>query len=357
MAKLARLLAGLVFLIVGLSWASAQEIISGQPLFGSTVTVAEPQSTDDELDDGFHILVIGDGLGGGLGAGLTRMAELESDFYVTTRFNEESGIARPELYDWSESLPKILNGKNYDAVVVLLGANDRQMIRADLMRYAFNTPEWISAYKAQTDLILDSLGRAGPKIYWVSIPPMADPEYEAAMQVIMRIQKERVEAKGAVFVDIRKSFLKADGTYTDLGADKTGTVRKLRARDGVNFFKQGNNRMGQLVLEAIKLGGTENPDSLQPVIVKSEMPQPSILPEPEKPLFGQLGIDGMEVSFRPEKFDAATVAILVEQGAFGTGLAALQAIAVPGSTAEKLFVAGETAEAPPGRADDFSLPE
>ncbi|MBC8038000.1 MAG: DUF459 domain-containing protein [Rhizobiales bacterium] len=354
MAMLARILAVLALLFFGSPWAAAQD--SGQPLFGSTVTGAEPQATGDQ-DGDFHILVIGDALGGGLGAGLTRMAKLEDGFDVTIRFNEESGIARPELYDWSESLPKILDGKAYDAVVVMLGANDRQMIRSGPMRFAFNTPEWTSAYKAQTDRVLDALGDAGPKIYWVSAPPMADPDYQAAMRIIVELQKERVEAKGAIFVDIRNAFLNSDGTYTDTGADETGAVRKLRARDGVSFFKQGNNLMGQLVLGAIKRRGTEKPDASQPATAKTGLTEAPIFAGPVKPLFGQRGANNVDVSFRPKDFDAAAVAVLVEQGAFGTGLAALQAIAKPGSAAEKLFVTGETVAAPPGRADDYSLPK
>ncbi|HUR42995.1 MAG TPA: DUF459 domain-containing protein, partial [Aestuariivirga sp.] len=335
------------------AFAQAQQIISGAPLFGSTVT--GPSAAGDKQDDGFRILVIGDALGGGLGAGLTRMAEGETNFEVTTRFNEESGIARPQLYDWSESLQKILDGKSYNAVVVLLGANDRQTIRSDPMRFPFNTPAWIAAYKAQTDRILDVLGQARVKIYWVSIPPMADPEYEAAMKIILAIQKERVQAKGGAFVDIRAAFLNLDGTYTNEGPDDTGAIHKLRARDGVSFFKEGNNRMGQLVLAAIKRGGLERPETSQPAIAKSGSDQPPALAEPEKPLFAQRGADGTEISFRPEDFAASAVADLVSQGAFGTGLAALQGIAQPGSAAEKLFVSGEAAAAPVGRADDFSV--
>ncbi len=355
MAMLPRLLTVLALLGLGASALWAQEVISGKPLFGSTVTEPQTQSIDDlEEAESFNILVIGDGLGGGLGAGLTRMAEPEEDFEVTVRFNEESGIARPEIYDWSESLPKILEGKSYDAAVVMLGSNDRQMIRSDPMRFAFNTPGWISAYKARVDRILDVLGRAGLKIYWVSIPPMEDPEYEAAMQIVLQLQKERVGAKGAVFVDIRQALLDSDGTYTDRGPDETGTIRKLRASDGVSFFKHGNNRIGQLVLGAIKRGGTEKPEVTQSVI--ANVPQEPVSTEPQKPLFGQRGADGAEVLVQPEDFNAAAVASLVEQGVFGTGLAALQAIAQPGSAAEKLFVSGETGAVPSGRADDFSLP-
>ncbi len=66
------------------------------------------------------------------------------------------------------------------------------------------------------------------------------------------MQKERVEAKGARFIDIRHAFANPQGSYTDTGPDDTGEFVRLRSRDGVHFFKQGNNRLAQLVLEAIK---------------------------------------------------------------------------------------------------------
>ena len=338
-----RLMTALAVLAFSLSRAGAQEIVSGQPLIGSTATVAEPAVENDQQTDGFYILAIGDALGGGLGAGLTRMVELEDGFNVTLRFNEESGIARPEVYDWSERLPKILDGKTYDAIVVLLGANDRQTIRSGDQRYEFNTPEWIAAYKVQTDRILDALMVGGSKVYWISIPPMGDAYYQAAMQDVAQIQKERVEAKGAVFVEIRPAFLDANGKYTDTGTDETGIVRKLRGRDGVSFFKQGNNRLAQLVLAAIKKGGTEKPATEQPAIAEITLAEPGHAAEPMVPLFSQLGSDSNEASFRPEIIGG------------GAGSTALQALAAPGSSAEKLFVAGQSDKSPPGRADDFSV--
>jgi hypothetical protein len=96
-----------------------------RPLMGS-------QSTEEEIvqpvDDTYRILVIGDALAGGLGAGLSRMAEPEPRFEIVNRFQETSGIARPEVYDWAASLPKIMEGKN-STPALSDGANDRQAIR------------------------------------------------------------------------------------------------------------------------------------------------------------------------------------------------------------------------------------
>ena len=81
------------------------------------------------IDDTYRILVIGDALAGGLGAGLTRMAEPDTGFEIVNRFQEVSGIARPEVYDWARKPSQDHGRQEFNAVVVLLGANDRQAIR------------------------------------------------------------------------------------------------------------------------------------------------------------------------------------------------------------------------------------
>ena len=233
------------------------QAVENAPIMGSQSTeevIAQP------VDDTYRILVIGDALAGGLGAGLSRMAEPEPRFEIVNRFQETSGIARPEVYDWPASLPKIMEGKEFNAVVVLLGANDRQAIREGDFRLVFNTPEWKAAYEARIDEFLDVLNSAGMKVFWVAIPPMGDAKYEADMKIVAALQKQEVLSKGQVYVDLRSAFLTPDGEYTDKGPDDTGEVRKLRSRDGVAFFKQGNNRFGQLLLAEIKRVDWHRPD-------------------------------------------------------------------------------------------------
>jgi uncharacterized protein len=321
--------------------ARAQAIVE-VPIMGSQSTETAVQQT---IDDTYRILVIGDALAGGLGAGLNRMVEFEPGFEIVNRFQEVSGIARPEVYDWAANLPNIMENKDFNAVVVLLGANDRQSIREGDFRYVFNTPDWLNAYKAQTAELLDVLKASKVKIFWVAIPPMGDALYDNDMKILTELQKQEVEAKGGVFVDLRADFLGPDGTYTDTGKDDTGEVRKLRARDGVTFFKQGNNRFGQLLLAAIKKNMGVNPTEGLPnnVVV---MPAPSI---EAVPMFGQDLGDGKIATFQPEKLSAPDEARLAVNRA-----SVSRADIAPGSAAEKLFVQGEALPAPTGRFDDFS---
>ena len=343
---LLRLTIASLSLIFGSALVQAQSI-ENAPIMGSQST---EEVIQQPVDDTYRILVIGDALAGGLGAGLSRMAESEPRFEIVNRFQETSGIARPEVYDWAESLPKIMEGKEFKAVVVLLGANDRQPIREGDFRLVFNTPEWTAAYEANVDELLDVLNGSGVKVFWVSIPPMGDAKYDADMQILAALQKQEVQSKGQIYVDLRSAFLGPDGNYTDKGPDDTGEVRKLRSRDGVTFFKQGNNRFGQLLLAEINrvIGASQ--------LETAPTPAPGIaLPTPGVavvPMFGQKNIDGTSVTFQPDG------KLISELSRVLAGNIVVRAISrsdiVPGSEAEKLFILGQAQPAPAGRFDDFS---
>jgi hypothetical protein len=319
------------------SFAQAQE---NAPLIGSEAT--QPQmnvEAPQAIADVNRILVIGDSMAGGLGAGMARMAAGDETIQITTRFNESSGITRPDIYDWAGALPKIMEGKNFTSVVVLMGLNDRQDARTASGRFAMNTPEWTSAYQANTDLILDALKSQNAKTFWLSEPPMGDTQFDSEMKMVSDLQRSRVEAKGATYVDTRAMLLSPEGTYVDVGPDDTGEMRKLRQKDGVTFFKQGNNKFGQLILAAIRKGVP----ATGPVVAVSG--QPAI---PANPVFGQVDVNGVAVvaelgSVQPElrKIEPAMIG-------FNTTPAT-------GTAAEKLFSNGEVAPAPQGRFDDYSF--
>jgi uncharacterized protein len=346
-----RLLAAIAFL----AWSAFLPAFgqgTDSPVMGSSATEEQiPLENPDELT---RVLVLGDAVGGGLGAGLARVGEATGRYEVAIRFNEESGLARPEVYDWAETLPKILESNSYDVIVVLIGSNDRQMIRSGNERLVFNSPVWVEAYKAQVDRLLDELIDSGAKVYWVSIPPMADAGYDAAMRSITDIQRQRVVARGVAFLDIRAQFSAADGSYTEFGPDDTGEIRKLRASDGVSFFKQGNNRLGQLVLQAIESGATETPKTARLEVPEVTRPVPTEKPG-AVPVFGQKLMLGEDYTIEPQDVTVGAAVLAGEGVPPSAALQAIRAMAPSGSAAERLFRMGEAVPGPKGRADDFSV--
>lgn len=362
-----RLLASvLAFLALAVMAAMAQDAPPEEPILGQATDpmAVETKPGTEWLAETpgvtFRILAIGDGLGGGLGAGMTRLAEAGGKFEVSNRFNESSGIARPEVYDWTETVTRISADNRFDAAVVLLGSNDRQDIRLGQFRYAFGSPDWLAAYKLQTETLLDALKAQGVQVFWVSVPPMADPVYNADMNTLNAIFKERVTARGETFVDIRPAFLGIDGQYTDKGVDETGTVRKLRSRDGVSFFKQGNNRLAQLVYAAIE---ERRKSPIVAAVNANAAVAGAVSESPDAPLLGQAlgGGESETINSRDvlvalaelAKKQAVTAAVVAKPVV--AKLKIIDVVAASGSAAERLLTSGIADPAPAGRFDDFSV--
>ena len=349
-----------------LTIAAAFAASAAVALAQETVTPVMGGSGDDvpvttEAPQALQVLVLGDAIGGGLGAGLLRLGEASGRYDVTIRFNAESGLARPEVYDWAATVPKIVESYHYDIVVVMIGANDRQMIKSGNERYGFGSQGWITAYKRQADLLLDALSQSGARVYWVSLPPMANAGYDEAMKAVNALQRERVEARGMTYVDITPALTKPDGSYTDSGPDDTGAMQKLRASDGVSFFKAGNNLMAKLVSDAISANAppaspAETKTSLPPSAETAPPAPPPAPARPQVPNFGQAGLDGDSLVIAPD--DVTATALLVGRSgtANAAALQAIRAMAPEGSEAQNLFVLGRPSRAPRGRVDDFTVP-
>jgi uncharacterized protein len=342
--------------------ALAQQVITpDQPVMGSSGSGDQPQPGQtqegqpaaDEQKSVQDVLVLGDALGGGLGAGFSRLGDASGRYDVAIRFNEESGLARPEVYDWPGTVPKILESNVYDIIVVMIGANDSQMIRSGNERFAFNSAGWVKAYEAQVNRLIDALLPAGARIIWVAPPPMQEADYDAAIKTVTAIQRRVVENRGVQFVDLRPQLTTPDGDYTDIGKDETGNVRKLRGSDGVSFFKAGNNRMAQLVIATIESGAPPPPAQ---VSGGDESAGAAPANARAVPVFGQSLWLGEVATVAPDDVRANAVTVAGQGLAPQASLEAIRNLAAPGSAAEKLFRLGDAGPAPQGRADDFTAP-
>lgn len=359
-----------------LSLQAQQQPPAQEPFMGSEATPI-PVAPVVTVPDGFggadgiyRILVVGDSLAGGLGAGMSRMVQDDPRYEILYRFNESSGLSRSEFYDWPNAIEKIVSDKPVDAVVILVGVNDRQDIRDGNARYPFKSPDWVKDYKGNVDRMLDVVKAANAMAMWVSIPPMADPAFDADMRYISDIHAKQVTAQAGHFVDVRKYFSAPDGSYKDRGLDETGAERKLRARDGIAFFKQGNNRFGQLVMAEINRLATGSavvapapvvsPNVAAPLTTVPDVLAPGVTIVTGSPSFGQEGLDGEQITFRADAILLAKPApqSVAQRTAENAGVPAadVRLTAKAGSQAQSLFSNGIVADAPAGRFDDFTVP-
>ena len=321
---------------------------------------APPAPAQDAAPVTKRVLIIGDQLAGGMGNGLARMASDQGNIEVINRFNESSGLARPEIYDWAAAIPKMAEGKNISTAVVLMGLNDRRDIKLADKVLKFGSPEWNALYQQRVDGVLDALAAQHIQVLWMGEPPMGDPALDADMQNLTAIVQSRVTAKGAGFVDLRAPLLNPLGGYADHGPDDTGVDHRLRESDGVTFLRLGNNRLGQIGLAALNsttapvVGAAPTQGGMPTSPVANAAP---VTPAPVNngPIFGQEGMEDLNaVAAQGSKALSAAVeqdkVMKAAQAASSIGIGA-----APGSNAEALFTKGLAGAAPAGRFDDFSV--
>ena len=185
---------------------------------------------------------------------MSRLNVGNPEIKLGVRFKEDSGIARPEFYDWNEAIPKIFESNEVDIAIIMVGTNDAQAMSDGIERLEFGTPPWTALYSREVDRLINTLKQGGVAVYWVSLPPMAAPSYDAAITQIADIQKRQAEAASIRYVDIRPEL--TERRRQDAGA-RTGrhgrTFASCATMTAYSFMKVGNNKIGKLVLDVVEL--------------------------------------------------------------------------------------------------------
>lgn len=198
------------------------------------------------------ILVVGDFVAAGIGWGMEQALAKEPKLEVVDRYDGASGLVRADSYDWNEEILAILNEENPDAVVVVIGANDRQDLREDNQRFPVRSPKWEETYIHRIDGLVDTLKVYGRPFFWVSTPPMRGTSAMTDIAYFNELFKPRVEKAGGHFIDVWNGFTNASGEYITNGPDIDGQVKSLRTKDGINFSSAGKLKLAYYVERDIR---------------------------------------------------------------------------------------------------------
>jgi hypothetical protein len=341
------------------------------------------------------VVVVGDSLADWLGYGLDELYTEQPEIGVERKIRATSGLvrydAKNETLDWPQAVKDALANEKPDAIVVMLGLNDRVSLRdknppapnakrgepaqsanqaanpvaaqpsqdmpapvdseaapqaaaqGDTQRpapggsYEFHTDPWATLYAKRIDDMITALKSKGVPIVWVGLPAIRGTKSTSDVSYLDELYRERTEKAGIVYVDIWDGFVDEQGRYAVQGPDFEGQIRRLRAADGVHFTKAG----------AIKLASYVDRELRR---VMSTHVAPVALPAPEAaPKSGSVGARPDVGPVLPLSTNETESGDLV-----GAGGRSNQALSDP--TAAKVLNRGDPLAAPAGRADDFSWP-
>ncbi len=337
------------------------------------------------------ILVVGDSMADWLGYGLDETYTDQPDTGVVRDVRATAGLIRydpkNETLDWPGVVKDQLAAEKPNAIIVMLGLNDRIPIRdgapptkgveqtpqekaaqekaaqekgsappvaaaasqpagADSTAqhpvpgraYDFHTDLWADLYVKRIDEMIAALKSKGVPVLWVGLPALRGPKSTSDMAYLDELYRERAERAGIYYVDIWDGFVDEQGRYAVDGPDFEGQIRRLRTADGVHFTKAG----------AVKLASYVD---LELRRVLSNHVAPIALPEQASP--AKPGTPRPDVG----PVLPLTVSSSGDGGAGGLlGAGSQPAPLASDPLAQKVLDRGAPIAAAAGRADDFSWP-
>ena len=215
-------------------------------------------ATVEKAEDAKRVLVVGDFFASALAKGLALAYSENPNALVIDSTSGSSGLVRKDYYDWPGKLPAIVEEQKPDAILVLVGGNDRQGIDTESGAYSLGTDGWRAAYAARVNALADAIRTTGKPALWVGLMPVQSSTMSRDYSAFNGIVREQLEAKGLPYIESWNGFADAEGKYVAVGPDVRGQSVQLRASDGLNFTRAGQRKLAYFVeqeLEAI-FGGT-----------------------------------------------------------------------------------------------------
>lgn len=189
-----------------------------------------------------RVLVLGDSLADGIWAGLYWESRRSGRFEALRFAKNGTGLSRADYYNWEEKALELTDSKKPDAVVMMVGINDRQALYAteNRKRYRFRSEEWLKRYTARTEAIMRHVNDKGIPLFWIGLPIMRDQNMRKDAEYFNGIYKQSAAKFSNVFyVPLWNVTLDENGQYSSYRRDDSGQVKKFRASDGVHFTMSG----------------------------------------------------------------------------------------------------------------------
>jgi hypothetical protein len=229
----------------------------------------------------YFVAVLGDSLAQMLAQGLTEAFEDRPEVAILRKAKEDSGLVRDDFFDWTKAAADLLaSGEKVDFAVMLVGSNDRQVLRDANGSYEPGTPEWQSAYAQRIEAIAAMFRDKKIPLLWVGLPIMKSEGLSADAMAFNEFYRAYAEKAGASYLDIWEVFANESGQYTPVGPDINGQNVRLRAADGVHFSKAGARKLAHFVEPAIRRNLDEVQPKGEPGVIPDAAPEVANVPEP-----------------------------------------------------------------------------
>ncbi len=207
------------------------------------------------IEEPLRLWVGGDSISKILGESVVRQATDSGLIDATAEPQLESGLTRPDFYDWPGELNRLSKEQpGFEVFVVMFGANDAQgIVEPDgTIHQEAGTPEWNKEYRRRVAGVMDLLKADNRLVVWVGQPIMRSVTLSTKMEILNSIYKEEAASRPWVkYLDLWPLFTTANGTYDAYITDDDGEVKLMRNPDGVHLVREGGDKAARAILSLV----------------------------------------------------------------------------------------------------------
>jgi hypothetical protein len=196
------------------------------------------------------IIFIGDSMvAGAIYGSFIREVFGDKSIRPSLKSRHSSGLTRPDYFDWQREAEAVFSRKQYDCAVVLLGANDAQDMILGGSPYPFNSKKWLETYTSRVASLISYLNGNVPEVYWIGLPRMKKPVYDASMRILNDIYSRACAGfKRIRFIPTAGPLGDTSGNYVDHVV--TGNrIEFFRASDGIHLLYPAGRIISALLLD------------------------------------------------------------------------------------------------------------
>jgi hypothetical protein len=196
-----------------------------------------------------RLLVVGDSLGIDFGQPFVNDLAATDVVSAVLDGHIDTGLSRPDYFDWQTELQTDLAHYQPQAVVVFIGANDPQSFVDNGTPLGYGTAAWNAAYGRRIATFMQAALSSGARVLWVGMPPMADPVLNAKMQTLNAIaQSQAALHHGVTYYASWPVLSDPQGHFAAFLPDASGNEVQIRDPDGTHIAGPGAQRLSQAAI-------------------------------------------------------------------------------------------------------------
>lgn len=226
-----------------------------------------PPITAPTATDPLQVLVLGDSLSTFVGQQMATQLADSQLVEVSSVWRNGTGLTNPAFFNWESGARSILRKQHPDAVVMLVGGNDRNDMTVRGRTLVAGSQAWADEYERRARVVMRTMMQEGvQRVFWSGPPTARDRTWnEVYADVNAALGRAAAAVPGVEYVDLYD-----EAQPFSMQATIDGEQVQARQRDGIHWTYPGALAPARVQIEALQRVYGDLLESRQPAAEVSD---------------------------------------------------------------------------------------